>query len=230
MVTSLINAEGLPAVQIAILAKAPIPGLVKTRLIPAMGPRGAARLQRQLTRRAVRTAQAAQLGRVTLWCAPDDGHVFFRALRRATELDCMVQPDGDLGNRMHVAFQWHCPQGPLLLIGTDCPALRPDHLRRAAQLLSDGEDAVFYPADDGGYVLVGLRSPQSALFTGMAWSTPEVMPATRKRAALAGILRVREFEPLWDVDVPADLERLHALAAADLTQLPGQTDRPGCPA
>ena len=82
--------------------------------------------------------------------------------------------------------------------------------RAAARALLDGEQAVFYPAQDGGYVLVGLRTPQPALFTGMAWSHSEVMAQTRARAQTVG-LRLRELETLWDVDVPADLDRLRAL-------------------
>lgn len=201
--------ESLRQVQVAVLAKAPIPGLAKTRLIPALGPRGAARLQRRLTRVAVQTARDADLGPVTLWCAPDARHRFFKALQQTTAVRCLVQPGGDLGNRMHTAFRLHCAQGPLLLIGTDCPVLRPDHLRRAARALIDGEDAVFQPAADGGYVLVGLRRPQAALFDDIAWSTAAVMSQTRARARALN-LHVREFETLWDVDVPEDLARLRA--------------------
>jgi rSAM/selenodomain-associated transferase 1 len=206
---------GLRQVQVAVLAKAPIPGLAKTRLIPALGARGAARLQRHLTREAVQTARDARLGPVTLWCAPDARHRFFRALQQTTGVRCLAQPHGDLGERMHTAFRLHNAQGPLLLIGTDCPVLRPVHLRKAARALLDGEEAVFYPAEDGGYVLVGLRRPQSALFSGMTWSTAEVMSDTRARARALG-LRVREFETLWDVDVPDDLARLAALRAEAL--------------
>ncbi|EHR72238.1 hypothetical protein BurJ1DRAFT_3430 [Burkholderiales bacterium JOSHI_001] len=203
-------------VQVAVLAKAPLPGLAKTRLIPALGPQGAARLQRQLTRCALRTALDARLGAVSLWCTPDARHRFFRALQQATGVACRVQPEGDLGQRMHAAFQAHCPQGPLLLIGTDCPPLTPAHLQQAARALLAGEEAVFYPAEDGGYVLVGLRQPQAALFQHMPWSTDAVMAQTRGRAQAAG-LRLREFDTLWDLDVPADLPRWHrhlALAAA----------------
>lgn len=196
-------------VQVAVLAKAPMPGLAKTRLIPALGPQGAARLQRQLTRAAVQTALAARLGAVTLWCAPHAQHRFFQALRKTTGVPCLVQASGDLGERMHTAFRLHCEQGPLLLIGTDCPPLTPAHLRQAAQALIDGDDAVFHPAEDGGYVLVGLRRPQAALFRGIAWSTDAVMAQTRERASATG-LRLRELETLWDLDVPADLERWRA--------------------
>ncbi|MBI5718779.1 MAG: TIGR04282 family arsenosugar biosynthesis glycosyltransferase [Burkholderiales bacterium] len=200
---------GLRQVQVAVLAKAPMPGLAKTRLIPALGPQGTARLQRRLTCAAVRTALDARLGAVTLWCAPHAQHHFFLALHQATGVQCLVQPSGDLGQRMRTAFRLHCEQGPLLLIGTDCPPLTPAHLRQAAQALLDGSDAVFHPAEDGGYVLVGLRRPQAELFEGIAWSTAAVMAQTRERALAAG-LRMREFETLWDLDVPADLVRWHA--------------------
>ena len=205
--------DSLHRVQIAILAKAPIPGLAKTRLIPALGPRGAARLQRQLTRVAVRCALDAQLGPVTLWCTPDARHHFFKALQRTSGVNCLVQSSGDLGDRMYTAFRLHCTRGPVLVIGTDCPVLRPAQLRKAARALIDGDDAVFYPAEDGGYAMVGLRRPQAALFSNMAWSTAEVMSDTRERAQSQG-LRVREFETLWDVDVPNDLARLRTLAVA----------------
>jgi len=200
----------LSNVRIAVLAKAPIAGLAKSRLAPALGARAAARLQRRFTLRALRTAVAAGLGPVSLWCAPNADHRFFRALRRTMGVDCRVQASGDLGERMDTAFRLHCAQGPLLLVGTDCPALGADHLRRAARALCDGHDAVFAPAQDGGYVLVGLRSPQPALFSGMTWSTSAVMAETRTRARALG-LRVMELETLWDVDVPEDLPRLGTL-------------------
>ena len=202
----------LETVQIAIMAKAPIPGLAKTRLIPALGAIGAARLQRRLTRMTVACALGARLGAVTVWCAPDSRHRFFRALKQTNGVDLLVQSAGDLGARMHTAFRLHCELGPLIVVGTDCPVLRPEHLRAAAQALIAGDDAVFHPAEDGGYALVGLRSPQLTLFADMPWSTSRVMPETRARAHAQG-LRVREFETLWDVDLPAQLERLEALLA-----------------
>lgn len=202
----------LQQVQVAVLAKAPIAGLAKTRLIPALGPQGAARLQRQFTQQAVRVALAAGLGPVTLWAAPDAQHRFFRAMVRSTGVLCRTQPQGDLGQRMDAAFQFHCAQGPLLLTGTDCPPLQPVHLHEAARALQQGDDAVFFPAEDGGYVLVGLRRPQAPLFDDMLWSSPTVMAETRRRAAALG-LRVREFKTLWDVDTPNDLARWRAGSA-----------------
>ena len=194
-------------VQIAVLCKAPVPGLAKTRLIPALGAVGAARLQRWLAVRTLRCAIDAGLGPVTLWCAPDSQHRFFRALRQTQPIRCFDQPNGDLGQRMHAAFVQQCASGPLLLVGTDCPALSAQHFRKAAQALAAGADAVFQPAEDGGYVLVGLQRPQAALFTGIEWSTAVVMAQTRTRAREHGI-RMEEMETLWDVDEPADLRRL----------------------
>ncbi len=197
-------------VQIAILAKAPVAGLAKTRLIPALGAAGAARLQRQLTRRTLANALAAGVGPVHLWCSPDVGHRFFRALQRSAALSLHRQVKGDLGQRMLAAFEHHCPLGPVLLIGTDCPALGPQPLRDAAQALSPGIDAVFVPVEDGGYALVGLRQPRAELFAAMTWSTDRVMAETRQRTAAAGIVW-REMPTLWDVDRPEDLARLQAL-------------------
>ena len=202
----------MQTVQIAIMAKAPIPGLAKTRLIPALGASGAARLQRRLTRMTVACALEAQLGAVTVWCAPDGRHRFFRALKQTSGVNLLVQSGGDLGARMHTAFRLHCVLGTLIVVGTDCPMLRPGHLRAAAQALIAGDNAVFYLAEGGGYALVGLRAPQPALFADRPWTTDRVMRETRARAH-AGGLRVREFETLSDVDPPAQLERLDALLA-----------------
>lgn len=198
-------------VSLAVLAKAPIPGLAKTRLIPALGAVGAARLQRHFTQRALRTAVASGLGPVTLWCAPTVSHRFFQALRRAAlPVALRAQPEGDLGLRMLTALQAGCSQGPTLLIGTDCPALSPAHLQAAARALQQGAEVVCQPAEDGGYVLIGMRQPQPTLFTNMPWSTAEVMPQTRARAQAAG-LRLHELPSLWDVDNPEDLPRWQAL-------------------
>ncbi len=208
------------AVRIAILAKAPVPGYAKTRLIPALGAQGAARLQRRFTREAVRVAIEAQIGEVVLWCAPDATHRLFRALQRTTGIRCTDQPAGDLGQRMLHAAKAASPADAsqaVLVMGTDCPALRPHHLRAAADALRD-VDAVFIPAEDGGYVLVGLRQPQPGLFTGMTWSTDSVMAETRERAA-ALALRIRELPMMWDVDTPSDLRRLQALQSPTDTGL-----------
>jgi rSAM/selenodomain-associated transferase 1 len=192
-------------VAVAVLAKAPIPGLAKTRLIPALGAGGAAALQARLTERAVATASGAGIGPVTLWGAPDEHHATFAALRTRLRVALAPQPGADLGERMLAALV--AANGPALVIGTDCPALAAGHLREAADVLRGGSDVVIFPAEDGGYVLIGMRAPQPALFSGMRWGTPDVMDETRRRLRQLG-LSWREPATLWDVDVPSDLARL----------------------
>lgn len=200
---------GAAPVRIAILAKAPIAGFAKTRLIPALGAHGAARLQRAFIRRTLRVAQQADLGgEVQLWCAPGADQRFFRAMQRSTGVACISQPAGDLGARMQAAT---AAPGPVLLVGTDCPALTAQHLHAAADALRQGVAAVFIPAEDGGYVLVGLNQPQPGLFDGIDWSTERVMAQTRQRAQALD-LALCELAPLWDVDTPQDLVRLETLA------------------
>lgn len=196
------------SVDIAIFAKAPKPGAAKTRLLPALGAAGAARLQRQLILNALSKSMRMESGRVTLWCAPDTQHHFFRALHAHCGVKVCSQLGADLGARMAHAFAIH--DGPMLLIGTDCPALQTAHLAQAAALLGEGHDAVFIPAEDGGYVLVGLRQPQPRIFENIDWGSEHVMPQTRDRLAALG-LRGAEPLTLWDVDRPADLARLAVL-------------------
>jgi uncharacterized protein len=205
------SGEAPEPVGIAILAKAPLPGLVKTRLIPVLGSEGAARLQGALVARTVATACRSGVGPVTLWTSLDPDHEIFTALASQFDLRLARQHDGDLGARMLAAIA----AGPTLVIGNDCPALAPHHLREAAAALRDGNDVVIIPAEDGGYVLIGMRRPQPALFCAMHWSVPTVLAETRRRLAQCG-LRARELAVLWDVDVPLDLGRLSQGGFEDL--------------
>jgi rSAM/selenodomain-associated transferase 2/rSAM/selenodomain-associated transferase 1 len=200
------------AIDIAVMAKAPLAGYAKTRLIPALGATAAARLQRRLTLRTLATARAAKLGAVTLWCAPDTRQRFFRALQRRFGLQLRTQAEGDLGARMAHIFAAHDGQ-PLLLIGSDCPLLDAGHLQQAALTLRGAADAVFITTEDGGYFLVGLQRPCPELFAGIDWSTPRVMAQTRARLSALG-LRWQEVAMLWDVDRPADVARWQALQQA----------------
>jgi rSAM/selenodomain-associated transferase 1 len=201
-------------VAIAILAKAPVPGRAKTRLIPALGADGAAQLHAYLIQRTVATACEAATGPVTLWVTPDGSHPIFGDLASAYPIGLSAQPDGDLGVRMLAAFAGDMPT---LVVGTDCPALTPTHLRDAAQVLRGGKPVVI-PAEDGGYVLIGLNRPEPVVFADIAWSTGTVMPETRLR-----LERLqsdwRELPPLWDVDRPDDLERLKELHIPELEPL-----------
>jgi glycosyltransferase A (GT-A) superfamily protein (DUF2064 family) len=97
--------------------------------------------------------------------------------------------------------------GPTLVIGTDCPVLTEVHLRGAASALRDGMDVILIPAEDGGYVLIGMRSAQPALFADIAWGTKTVLADTRARI-IERRLMLAEQPPLWDVDTDSDLARL----------------------
>jgi uncharacterized protein len=192
-------------VAVAVLAKAPLPGFAKTRLIPALGAERAALLQARLIEHAIATACAARIGPITLWAAPDESHPLFRAIAARLGIALARQGGGDLGARMLAAIA--AAATSTLVIGTDCPALTSGHLRAAADILRRGTDAAIIPAEDGGYALIGLRSPAQALFSDMHWSAPTVMDETRRRLKQLG-LTWREPVTLWDLDVPEDLERL----------------------
>jgi uncharacterized protein len=202
-------------VAVAILAKAPIAGFAKTRLIPRLGAEGAADLAARLIEHAVATACAANTGPVTLWAAPADQHALFQSLAARGGIALARQPDGDLGARMLAALA--AAGGPTVVIGTDAPALTAAHLRVAAAALRAGSDAVVFPAEDGGYVLIGMRRAQPALFGDMHWSTGGVMAETRRRLAALG-LAWQEPATLWDIDAPDDLDRLRDLELIALSQ------------
>jgi rSAM/selenodomain-associated transferase 1 len=209
------SASDAVAVHIAVLAKAPVAGLAKTRLAPVLGAEGAARLQARFIERAVATARAAAVGPVTLWASPDPRHPAFETLAALLQVPLAQQPQGDLGARMLAALA--AAPGPAIVIGTDCPALAPDHIAAAAAVLRDGVDAVIVPVEDGGYALIGMRRPEPALFADMAWSTATVMGETRRRLARRG-LTWREPARLWDVDLPQDLARLEGAGLIGLMQ------------
>ena len=208
---------------IIVMAKAPVAGYAKTRLIPALGAAGAAALAERLLDRAVDQARAAALGRVDLCCAPDCSHPVFVRHTSSPDVALSNQGDGDLGARMARAFaRWLPLVGRALVIGTDAPSLDAALLRAAAAALDDN-DAVFVPALDGGYALVGLRRPAPQLFDGMTWSVSSVMAHTRERLAAAGLRHV-ELPAVADIDEPADLVHLPPGWLAPTPFLP---DRPG---
>lgn len=194
---------------IAILAKAPVPGLAKTRLIPRLGAEGAALLQRWLLQRTMATAVIADTGPVSLWCAPDERHPDFATCRAYGPVTLKSQPGGDLGLRMLTALQGQTGLPGTLVIGTDCAVLTPAILRSAANALLT-HDAVVIPAEDGGYVLIGMRKADATIFENMAWSTATVMAETRSRFAALG-WSVKELPALWDIDLPEDFDRLTVL-------------------
>lgn len=207
------SAMRFPDASLMIFAKAPVAGAAKTRLSPALGEQGAADLHARLTGRILHTAVTANLAPVEIWCSPDCSHPFFQAI--TAKVGRQVQYGHDLGDRMANAFDSALGRHPYaVLVGTDCPAMTPDYLARAFALLDDGADAVLGPAEDGGYLLIGLRRKDKRLFEGLTWGTDSVLDETRQRLRALG-WRWQELETLWDVDRPEDVARLMKSAYGD---------------
>jgi rSAM/selenodomain-associated transferase 1 len=200
---------------VIVFAKAPQPGAVKTRLVPALGTEGAAALHARLAKHTLDTVRAASLKPVELHCAPGIDDPFFRYCQGHYGVALEPQVAGDLGSRMHAAFATAlAAHARVLIIGTDCPTLTARHLRQAEKALCEGNDAVFAPCEDGGYALIGLTRADSKLFEGIAWSSSSVMAETRARLEALG-WRWHELETLWDVDRPEDYARLVASRLLD---------------
>ena len=191
---------------LVIFAKAPQPGAAKTRLIPALGAEGAADLARRMLVHTLQQALAAGIGPVELCMSPAPGDKAWQGVTLPDGIARTAQDEGDLGQRMARAVARVTAQGPVLLFGTDCPALTAAHLVEAGRQLAR-HDAVLLPVADGGYILIGLKTPCPGLFTDMAWSTPAVAAETLRRMAALG-LRVWQGPTLHDIDEPADLARL----------------------
>lgn len=199
-------------VRILIFAKVPLPGRAKTRLIPALGEAGAARLASRLLDHALAQALAAGVGPVELCMSPAPDALEWRAISLPPGIETSAQGDGDLGARMAGAARRRIAEGEsVLLMGTDCPGLTAERLRTAAARLAE-HDVVLHRAEDGGYPLLGLRTFHASLFQDMPWSTPQVAELTQERLAALG-WRVWLGETLRDIDEPADL--LHCSSVTD---------------
>jgi rSAM/selenodomain-associated transferase 1 len=192
--------------RLVVFAKAPLAGMAKTRLIPALGAEGAARLAQRFLDHALAQALQAQVGAVELCMSPGPDDAAWQGVELPESVQCTDQGEGDLGERMArvVHRVTSEPQGqPILLMGTDCPALTAEVIAEATRQLAC-HDAVLVPVADGGYVLLGLRVECSEVFAAMPWSTPAVAAETLRRLALRG-LRLWLGPTLHDIDEPADL-------------------------
>ncbi len=193
---------------VLVFTRTPVPGRVKTRLIPAIGAERAANLHRAMLWRTVATVAEAGVGPVGLWCSPASEHPYIAEIQREFGLDVHVQKGEDLGERMHLALRSQLDDaGGALLVGTDCPFLETEDLRLAAHALREGVDAVLGPAEDGGYYLIGVRASDIAVFSGVAWGSDQVLAATRQNFRDLG-WRWRELATRRDVDRPEDLAAL----------------------
>jgi rSAM/selenodomain-associated transferase 1 len=194
--------------RLLVFAKAPVPGRVKTRLIGKYGESGAVMLYKSMLRRTLEFATVIGPHPVQLWCAPNTRHRFFAACRRDYGVELQTQRGNDLGRRMDYALRKTLEKSRYaVLIGSDCASLTPAQLRFALKALTLGWEAVLGPAEDGGYLLIGLRRPCPKLFKGIEWGGPGVLAATRGRLRRAGLNWI-ELPPGWDMDHPADVKRM----------------------
>lgn len=212
-------------VVVAIMAKAPRAGQVKTRLCPPLSGAEAAELYRCFLLDKIDQVRALRGATPAIAYAPPGGRAAFEGL--APGFSLVPQRGGDLGARLANSFAQFFRNGcgAALAIDSDTPTLPVALLQQALDLVrAPSIDVVLGPTEDGGYYLIGLRALHRELFDGIAWSTSRVLPETARRAEAKG-LRVAYLPPWYDVDTPADLERLKtALALAEGGQ-PSHTRR-----
>lgn len=194
-------------VRIVIMAKAPIPGLCKTRLISVLGEKGAADLARQMLTHTINMAITSAVGRVECCMTPSPESLPGLVTSYSAEISWSKQVNGDLGMKMADIVRRVIDEGEsIILLGTDCPGLTTLHIQKAAQWLHHGYVSLI-PVDDGGYCLIGLNQYAQELFTSIPWSTKQVAEITRQRITDLG-WRLFETESLFDIDLPEDLLRI----------------------
>jgi rSAM/selenodomain-associated transferase 1 len=204
------------AATLIVFAKTPLPGRVKTRLAATLGADAAVRVYRDLLERTLDVActarRAGVVGDVELWVAPEDPPGVLRDWCAARAIELRAQRGDDLGARMRGAVAHALARGrPALVIGSDAPGYDVAYLAAAASAL-EHNDAVIGPAEDGGYVLIGLARDVDA-FSRVPWSTGAVLAATRERLAEARATW-HELHALWDVDTHDDFLRWRRETAA----------------
>jgi len=194
-----------PGARILVFAKAPIAGQVKTRMYPVLSYQKAANLQHALINHTLMLVQRSALAPVCLYCSPDNSDPIFSSWESRGVTLC-EQRGGNLGLRMQQALQdmlKNCEM--VLLIGTDCPEIQQGYLDSVLRSLTQNQ-VVLGPAEDGGYVLIGVRKKVPEIFKDIDWGSKRVLQQTRQRLHAMQI-KYCELPELWDVDRPADLVR-----------------------
>ncbi len=201
---------------ILVMARAPVPGEAKTRLIPALGEEGAAKLHAVLTERLLIELSEADVAPITLCCTPDCFHPFFEQCREQYGTSLQRQQGDGLGERLYQALKSSLvSHRRAVVIGCDIPELGHKDVKQALNALEQGYDAAITPVEDGGYALLALKEARWELFEGVEWGGEYVFEQTVQRFAELG-WRWHELTPRWDLDRPEDLGRLeHYLAQVD---------------
>jgi rSAM/selenodomain-associated transferase 1 len=199
----------MPRRLVGIMAKAPVAGQAKTRLIPALGADGAARLQRHMLLDTIGLTLAALEGHgsISIVCPTAADRATLQGLVPA-EIGIVAHERGDLMSGLDYALTYHLDQGyeQVVLLDGDSPTLPAHYLRSAfEQLTSDA--VVLGPTLDGGYYLIGACRPRPALFDWTQLNSATICQQTQARAESLGA-RVALLPPWYDVDTAEDLERL----------------------
>jgi rSAM/selenodomain-associated transferase 1 len=216
----------LNTIAVAIMAKAPRPGEVKTRLCPPLLAAEAAALYRCFLLDKIAAVRTLLGARPVLAYTPDEALAEFAAL--APDFTLVPQRGSDLGARLHATLAGLLAAGhpAAIAVDSDTPTLPREFLQQAVDRLArPGPDVVLGPTEDGGYYLIGVRAAHGALFDDVPWSTSAVLEVTLRRAAAAGLESARLL-PWFDVDTPDDLRRLRTLldSGASVAEA-GQTGR-----
>ena len=215
-VTSITSIQTMkyPNAQVLIFAKQAIPGEVKTRLIPALGVVSATKLHCAMTKRVASMLSISALTPFRFAVAGDVEDALFAGSKGC--LPPISQVGSDLGERMlnaaKYAFEDKQGLGDLapdyvVIVGADCPSLEPVHIEKTLERLVSGVEVVFVPAEDGGYVLVGMSRVVAELFEDIDWGTAEVLRMSLRNLSEAGV-STHCLAPLWDVDTEEDLLKL----------------------
>jgi rSAM/selenodomain-associated transferase 1 len=214
----------IPQLALAVMAKRPHAGEVKTRLCPPLTPDEAAELARCFLLDTLdRIRRVPDIERFLAF-APPDAERFFRS-QAGGAFSLLPQQGSDLGERLADVSEALLAAGypAVTIVGTDSPTLPDGVLHEAHAVLGrDGADLVLGPTEDGGYYLIGLRRPSRVLFEGIAWSTEAVLRQTLAKAEAAG-LRTHILPAWYDVDVASDFQRL----MHDLAEYPASAPRTG---
>jgi uncharacterized protein len=199
-----------PDAVLMIFCKAPIAGQVKTRLTTELTAEQAMQVHIELTYKTLQLATESNLCPVQLWCTPSTDHPFFTVSAQIWHVNIQQQKGVDLGERMNNAFCLAFKTfSHALIMGCDCPSLTEQDLEETLTALKQEDCCVLAPAEDGGYVLIGLNQQHPELFCNIPWGTERVLDHTRARLRQHN-LRYHALKQQWDLDTPADLARYRA--------------------
>ncbi len=196
-----------PDTALLVFAKAPIAGEVNTRLIPDLGVDIATDLQVELIHSRLKSFMQSGLCDLQLWCSPACDDVFFEDCKKQYDISLHQQTGCDLGERMSHAIKMSLEKYKhVVLIGTDAPSLNNALIEEAITALRRGANTIIVPAEDGGYVLIGMSQHYKEIFLSVPWGTDRVLKKTRGNIIALG-LKVNELSECWDIDRVEDYER-----------------------